>query len=68
MVDCKPLSTPLSTSEKLVIHEEELLGPNAITSYRSVVGALQYLTLIRLNIAFPINNDSQFLHASIAIH
>lgn len=37
MVDCKPLSTPLSTSEKIAIHEVELLGPNAITSYRSVV-------------------------------
>jgi histone deacetylase 1/2 len=44
MVSCKPVSTPLSTSEKLSAYEGVPLGPNDSKNYRSVVGALQYLT------------------------
>jgi hypothetical protein len=40
MVACKPVNTPLSTSEKLLVHEGTLLGPNGATSYRSLVGGL----------------------------
>jgi histone deacetylase 1/2 len=43
MTDCKPVSTPLSTSEKLSLHEGSLLGPNDASHYRRVVGALQFL-------------------------
>jgi histone deacetylase 1/2 len=52
---CKALSTPLSTSQKLSITEGELLGPKGSTRYRSIVGALQYLTLTRPDIAFSVN-------------
>jgi hypothetical protein len=45
MSECKPVATPLSTSEKLSHHEGTPLGSNDVTKYRSVVGALQYLTL-----------------------
>lgn len=38
---CKPVSTPISTSEKLTIKSGEVLGPEDATNYRSVVGALQ---------------------------
>jgi hypothetical protein len=31
--------------EKLLVTDRELLGPKDATQYRSVVGALQYLTL-----------------------
>nr|ABF94964.1 retrotransposon protein, putative, Ty1-copia subclass [Oryza sativa Japonica Group] len=68
MFDCKPVSTPLSTSEKLSAHEGDLLGPLDATNYRSVVGALQYLTLTRPDIAFPVNKVCQFLHAPTTIH
>ena len=44
MTDCKPVSTPLSTNEKLTLHEGDLLGPNDASNYISVVGALQYKT------------------------
>ena len=37
MANCKPVSTPLSTSEKLSLHEGTPLGPNDTTQYRSVV-------------------------------
>ena len=40
MSNCKPASTPMSTSEKLSVHEGNLLGPKDATQYRSIVGAL----------------------------
>src|SRR6185312_81591 len=30
MSDCKPVATPMSTSEKLSVHEGDLLGPNVV--------------------------------------
>jgi histone deacetylase 1/2 len=63
---CKTLPTLLSTSEKL--SEGELLGPEDSTRYRSIVGALQYLTLTRPNIAFSVNKVYQFLHAPTTVH
>ncbi|WVZ92938.1 hypothetical protein U9M48_038968 [Paspalum notatum var. saurae] len=68
MTDCKPVNTPLCASEKLSIHKGSVLGPNDSTRYRSIVGALQYLTLTRPDIAFPVNKVSQFLHAPTTVH
>ncbi|XP_071681765.1 uncharacterized protein [Lolium perenne] len=65
---CKTLSTPLSASEKLSVTEGELLGPKDSTRYRSIVGALQYLTLTRPDIAFSVNKVCQFLHAPTTVH
>jgi histone deacetylase 1/2 len=65
---CKTLSTPLSASEKLSVTEGELLGPEDSTRYRSIVGALQYLTLTRPDIAFSVNKVCQFLHAPTTVH
>lgn len=41
---CKPVSTPLSVSEKLSMYSGVKLGPEEATRYRSIVGVLQYLT------------------------
>ena len=49
---CKPVHMPLSTTEKLSIDEGTRLGTEDSTRYRSVVGALQYLTLTRPDISF----------------
>ncbi|WVZ53456.1 hypothetical protein U9M48_004396 [Paspalum notatum var. saurae] len=68
MADCKAVSTPLSTSEKLVAFEGTPLGTSDATQYRSIVGALQYLTLTRPDIAFPVNKVCQFLHAPTTVH
>jgi len=68
MADCKPVSTPLSTSEKLSIYEGVPLGPEDMTRYRSIVGALQYLTLTRPDISFSVNKVCQFLHAPTTVH
>jgi histone deacetylase 1/2 len=68
MSDCKPVSSPLATSEKLSAFEGTPLGPNDSTKCRSVVGALQYLTLTRPDIGFPVNKVCRFLHAPTTVH
>jgi histone deacetylase 1/2 len=66
--ECKALPTPLSSSEKLSVTEGELLGPEDSTRYRTIVGALQYLTLTRPDISFSVNKVCQFLHAPTTVH
>jgi histone deacetylase 1/2 len=68
MQSCKPVDTPLSPSEKLSIESGDKLGPDDSTKYRSMVGALQYLTLTRPDIAFAMNKVCQFLHAPTTVH
>jgi histone deacetylase 1/2 len=59
MQACKASPTPFSSSEKLS-KEGELLGSEDATRYRSIVGALQYLTLTHPDIAFSVNKVCQF--------
>jgi hypothetical protein len=63
-MECKSVITPLPTLEKLSLSEGTRLGEEDSTGYMSIVGALQYLTLTRPNIAFSVNKVCQFLHAS----
>jgi hypothetical protein len=68
MLDCKPVTTPLLPSEKLSLHDGQRLGPQDSTRYRSIVGALQYLTLTRPDISFAVNKVCQFLHSPTTVH
>jgi histone deacetylase 1/2 len=68
MNKCKSSPTPLSASAKLSAHEGDALGPEDSTRYRSVVGALQYLTLTRPDISFSVNKVCQYLHAPTTVH
>src|SRR6266540_2039683 len=68
MTTCKSSPTPLSSSEKLVAHDGDVLGPEDSTRYRSVVGALQYLTLTQPDISYSVNKVCQYLHAPTSIH
>jgi histone deacetylase 1/2 len=68
MLDCKSSPTPLSSSEKITAHEGELLGPEDSTKYRSMVGALQYLTLTRPDISYAVNKVCQYLHSPTTLH
>jgi len=45
MKNCKVVDTPLSTSDKPSLTDGEPLGAEDTTKYRSMVGALRYLTL-----------------------
>ncbi|WVZ94172.1 hypothetical protein U9M48_040098 [Paspalum notatum var. saurae] len=60
MTDCKPVSTPLSTSEKLSLHDHPW--------GRMIQHSIEYLTLTRPDIAFPVNKVCQFLHAPTTTH
>jgi hypothetical protein len=58
----------MSPYEKLLANNGELMGPRDATMYRSIVGALQYLTLTRLNLSFFKNHVCQFLHVATLVH
>jgi hypothetical protein len=51
-----------------MLHNGEPLGVEESTKYRSIVGALQYLTLTRPDLAYLINKICQFLHSPTAEH
>uniref|UniRef100_A0A2N9J0S3 Reverse transcriptase Ty1/copia-type domain-containing protein n=1 Tax=Fagus sylvatica TaxID=28930 RepID=A0A2N9J0S3_FAGSY len=66
MIDAKPVSSPMASTTGLMAHEGESFSD--VTLFRSTVGALQYLSLTRPNIAFPVNKLSQFMHHPTVIH
>jgi hypothetical protein len=68
MMSCKLVNTHMATSENLLAHDGIPLIPQDATKYRSVVGALQYLTLTRSDLSFPVNKVCQFLHKSNTLH
>jgi hypothetical protein len=68
MTNCKPMCTPLVVVEKLSARDGDPLSPDDATAYRSVVGALQYLTLTWPDISFSVNKVCQFLHAPTSVH
>jgi histone deacetylase 1/2 len=65
---CKPVDTLLSLSEKLSIVSGNKLGADDFSKYRSMVGALQYLTLMHPDITFAVNKVCQILHAPTIVH
>ncbi|XP_021971100.1 uncharacterized mitochondrial protein AtMg00810-like [Helianthus annuus] len=65
MLDAKPAPTPLSTNISFVSAGESF---SDVTHYRSIVGALQYLTITRPDISYAVNQVSQFLHSSTVDH
>jgi hypothetical protein len=68
MSKCKAADTPLSSTEKLSAHDGHVLGPSDATKYRSLVGALQYLTLTRPDLCFAVNKVCQYLHSPTTTH
>ena len=66
MLDVKPVHTPMASSTSLSAHEGEPFSDH--TLFRSTVGALQYLSITRPDIAFAVNKLSQFMHKPTQTH
>nr|XP_016468717.1 PREDICTED: uncharacterized mitochondrial protein AtMg00810-like [Nicotiana tabacum] len=63
---CKPVLTSLASRTSIPLMDGELLlDPR---EYRSMVGAFQYVTLTRIDIACAVSVVSQFMHASRTTH
>ena len=65
MYDSKPIGTPLSPHESFTANGAPHSDP---TLYRSLVGALQYLTITRPDLSYAVNQLSQFLHSPTVDH
>ncbi|RVW15145.1 Retrovirus-related Pol polyprotein from transposon RE2 [Vitis vinifera] len=66
MLECKPVDTPMDPSVKLVPGQgEPLRDPGR---YRRLVGKLNYLTITRPDISFPVSVVSQFLQSPCDNH
>ncbi|VFQ60492.1 unnamed protein product [Cuscuta campestris] len=61
MLHCKPISTPVDTMAKLSATSGTPLSDPTI--YRSIVGALQYLTITRPDLTYVVQQLCLHLHA-----
>ena len=66
MSDCKPCSTPVDTCAKVSADN----GPPVAdpTAYRSLAGALQYLTFTRPDIAYAVQQICLYMHDPREVH
>ena len=62
----KPTSTPCTTARKLSRFDRDPLADPS--KYRHIVGALQYCTFTRPDIAYNVNQLCQFLHFPTTVH
>ncbi|XP_019164254.1 PREDICTED: uncharacterized protein LOC109160414 [Ipomoea nil] len=60
MVDCKPVATLVSTTKVVTGDEVPYADP---TQYRSLAGALQYLTVTRPDLSYAVNRLCQHMNS-----
>ncbi|XP_031108654.1 uncharacterized protein LOC116013141 [Ipomoea triloba] len=63
MAECKHLSTPIPDTKSVTFNTYLYDDP---TRYRSLAGALQYLTITRSDVSFVVNQLCQQMHAPTA--
>lgn len=68
MVTSKPINSPAALGPKLSSQSDEPLSESETTEYCQMVGALQYCTLTRLDIAFFVNQLCQHMHNPTSVH
>lgn len=66
MMHSKPCVTPCNPNQKLLNHGSSSFSNH--TLYGSIVGALQYLTFTRPDIAYYLNQVCQFMHFPLESH
>ncbi|KAJ4767896.1 Gag/pol [Rhynchospora pubera] len=66
MTNAQPVSTPMAVNTTLSKYDGEPFHDPKL--YRAVVGALQYITITRPDITFPVNKCSQFMHSPTLAH
>ena len=66
MASAKPMPTPMLSSLKLSAHGSAKFDDPSL--YRSVVGALQYVTITRLDLSYAVNKVCQFMHTPLVEH
>ncbi|XP_019156720.1 PREDICTED: uncharacterized protein LOC109153270 [Ipomoea nil] len=65
MTDCKSLTTPASVTQAVTPSDQPFENP---TQYQRIVGALQYLTITRPDLAYAVNRLCQFMHSPTDDH
>lgn len=66
MLSCSPMATPMVVNVKLSKQGTDTL-PDP-TQYRSLVGALQYITLTRPELSYSVNKVCRFLSRPLETH
>ncbi|KAL5551297.1 hypothetical protein UlMin_001473 [Ulmus minor] len=66
MDEAKPLPTPMVSNLKLTAINGDPITNG--TEYRSIVGALQYITITRLETAYSVNQVCQFMQNPLDNH
>ena len=66
MANCKPVAMPVDTKSKASSTDGKLIDD--VTSYWSVAGALQYLTITRPDIAYAVQQVCLHMHAPRDVH
>ena len=66
MMDCKPCSNPCASSQSSALAVSPLLSDP--TAYRSLVGALQYLTFTRPDLCYVVQKVCQFMSKPSQLH
>lgn len=65
LLDCKPVTIPMVVAQHLSSDGPPFAD---VTLFRSLVGALQYLTITRPDLTYSVNSVSQYLHAPTDDH
>lgn len=66
LTDANLIATPLNSSNKLSRFGSDILLDSQL--YRSIVGAIQYVTLTRLEIGYSVNKVCQFMAHPLECH
>ena len=66
MTDAKGIATPLQGGLKLSKHGSKYMDDPLL--YRSIVGALQYVTITRPELSYSVNKVCQFMAQPLLVH